>query len=173
MGQLFILQFSSSKKGKTMEPKIIKGIEPKVSREIEILLIEDSPGDVRLTIEALKEAKVSNKLNVVQDGVEAMDYLNRKNLYKDANCPDLILLDLNLPQKDGREVLAEIKNDPKLRQIPVVVLTTSRSEEDILKAYDLYANCYITKPVDFKQFMGVVKSIEDFWLTVVKLPKHK
>jgi two-component system, chemotaxis family, response regulator Rcp1 len=148
-------------------------MEPKGSREIEILLVEDSPGDIRLTIEALKEAKVRNKLNVVKDGVEAMDYLRRECSYKDVKCPDLILLDLNLPLKDGREVLAEIKSDPKLRQIPVVVLTTSRSEEDVLKAYDLHANCYITKPVDFKQFMSVVKSIEDFWLTVVKLPIHK
>jgi two-component system, chemotaxis family, response regulator Rcp1 len=137
---------------------------------VEILLVEDSPGDVRLTVEALKEAKVSNNLSVVQDGVEAMAFLQQKGAYKDAARPDIILLDLNLPRKDGREVLAEIKEDPKLKQIPVVVLTTSRSEQDILKAYDLHANCYITKPVDFKQFMTVVKSIENFWLTVVKLP---
>jgi chemotaxis family two-component system response regulator Rcp1 len=142
-------------------------------KEIEILLIEDSPGDVRLTIEALKEAKVHNRLSVVQDGVEAMEFLQKKGPFKDAVRPDLILLDLNLPRKDGREVLAEIKSDPKLRQIPVVVLTTSRAEEDVLRAYDLHANCYITKPVDFKQFMSVVKSIEDFWLTVVKLPTYK
>lgn len=149
-------------------------MEPKGSKEIEILLVEDSPGDVRLTIEALKEAKVKNRLNVVKDGVEAMDYLQRVcSSYKDAKCPDLILLDLNLPRKDGREVLSEIKSDPKLRHIPIVVLTTSRSEEDVLRAYNLHANCYITKPVDFKQFMSVVKSIEDFWLTVVKLPSHK
>lgn len=144
----------------------------KTGKPVEILLIEDSPGDVRLTIEALKEAKVSNNLSVVQDGVEAMDFLRQKGKYKDATRPDLILLDLNLPRKDGREVLAEVKNDPKLRQIPVVVLTTSRSEQDILKAYDLHANCYITKPVDFKQFMTIVKSVEDFWLTVVKLPPN-
>ena len=137
---------------------------------VEILLIEDSPGDVRLTIEALKEAKIKNNLSVVQDGVDAMEFLQRKGSYKNAIRPDLILLDLNLPRKDGREVLAEIKNTPELRQIPVVVLTTSRAEEDILRAYDLHANCYITKPVDFKQFMSVVKSIESFWLTVVKLP---
>jgi len=137
---------------------------------VEILLIEDSPGDVRLTIEALKEAKIKNNLNVVQDGVDAMDFLQHKGSYKNAIRPDLILLDLNLPRKDGREVLAEIKNTPELRQIPVVVLTTSQAEVDILSAYDLYANCYITKPVDFKQFMSVVKSIENFWLTVVKLP---
>jgi chemotaxis family two-component system response regulator Rcp1 len=148
-------------------------MSPKIGKEIEILLIEDSPGDVRLTIEALKEAKVHNKLSVVQNGEEAMEFLNRKNSYKDAARPDLILLDLNLPRKDGREVLAEIKSDPKLKQIPVVVLTTSRSEEDVLQAYDLHANCYVTKPVDFKQFMSVVKSIEDFWLTVVKLPTHE
>jgi two-component system, chemotaxis family, response regulator Rcp1 len=137
---------------------------------VEILLVEDSPGDVRLTIEALKEAKIKNNLSVVKDGVDAMEFLQHKGSYKNAIRPDLILLDLNLPRKDGREVLAEIKNSPELRQIPVVVLTTSRAEEDILSAYDLHANCYITKPVDFKQFMSVVKSIEDFWLTVVKLP---
>ena len=139
-------------------------------KAIEILLVEDSAGDIRLTIEALKEAKVGNNLSVVQDGVEAMDFLRQKGEYKNAARPDLILLDLNLPRKNGREVLAEIKIDPLLKQIPVVVLTTSRSEADVTKAYDLHANCYITKPVDFKQFMTVVKSIEDFWLTVVKLP---
>jgi two-component system, chemotaxis family, response regulator Rcp1 len=142
----------------------------KSGKEVEILLVEDSPGDVRLTIEALKEAKIKNNLNVVQDGVDAMEFLQHKGSYKNAIRPDLILLDLNLPRKDGREVLAEIKNTPELRQIPVVVLTTSRAEEDVLRAYDLHANCYITKPVDFKQFMSVVKSIENFWLTVVKLP---
>jgi chemotaxis family two-component system response regulator Rcp1 len=142
----------------------------KNAKEIEILLVEDSPGDVRLTVEALKEAKVHNRLSVVQDGVEAMEFLYKKGSFKDVIRPDLILLDLNLPRKDGREVLTEIKSDPKLRQIPIVVLTTSRAEEDVLRAYDSHANCYITKPVDFKQFMSVVKSIEDFWLTVVKLP---
>jgi two-component system, chemotaxis family, response regulator Rcp1 len=142
------------------------------SKIIDILLVEDSPGDVRLTIEALKEAKVANRLSVVSDGVEAIDFLQQKGSYKNAARPDLILLDLNLPRKDGREVLSEIKNDPKLKQIPVVVLTTSRSEADILKAYDLHANCYIAKPVDFKQFMVVVQSIESFWLTVVKLPAN-
>jgi chemotaxis family two-component system response regulator Rcp1 len=164
-GQRFILYFNSIKKGKTMNKKS--------GKEIEILLVEDSPGDVRLTIEALKEAKVNNRLSVVRDGVEAMEFLQKKEPFKDAIRPDLILLDLNLPRKDGREVLAEIKGNPKLRQIPVVVLTTSRAEEDVLRAYDLHANCYITKPVDFEQFMSVVKSIEDFWLTVVKLPTHK
>jgi chemotaxis family two-component system response regulator Rcp1 len=143
------------------------------SKEIEILLVEDSPGDVRLTIEALKDAKVHNRLSVARDGVEAMQFLQKKEPFKDAVRPDLILLDLNLPRKDGREVLAEIKGNLELRQIPVVVLTTSRAEEDVLRAYDLHANCYITKPVDFEQFMSVVKSIENFWLTVVKLPTHK
>jgi chemotaxis family two-component system response regulator Rcp1 len=145
----------------------------KDGKAIEILLVEDSAGDVRLTVEALKESKIRNKLSVVQDGVEAMEFLRQEGIYKDAVRPDLVLLDLNLPRKDGREVLAEIKSDQKLWQIPVVILTTSRSEEDILKAYDLHANCYIAKPVDFKQFMTVVKSIENFWLTVVKLPTQK
>ena len=139
---------------------------------VEVLLIEDSEPDVRLTIEALKEAKVRNRLSVVEDGVEAMDFLTRQGPYADAPRPDLILLDLNLPRKDGRQVLEEIKQDPSLRRIPVVVLTTSRAEEDVLRAYDLHANCYITKPVDFNQFMEVVKSIEHFWLAVVTLPKE-
>ncbi|MGB9624404.1 MAG: response regulator [Phycisphaerae bacterium] len=139
---------------------------------IEILLIEDSVADVRLTMEALKEAKVVNRLSVVDDGVKAIDFLYRRGAYADAPMPDLILLDLNLPRKDGREVLAEIKADANLRRIPVVVLTTSHAEEDILRAYDLHANCYITKPVDFNQFMVVVQTIEDFWLTVVKLPPN-
>jgi chemotaxis family two-component system response regulator Rcp1 len=137
---------------------------------IEVLLVEDNPGDVRLTKEALKEGRLLNKINVVGDGMEAMAYLRREGNYADAVVPDLILLDLNLPKKDGREVLAEIKADPKLRRIPVVVLTTSSAEEDILKTYDLHANCYVTKPVDLDQFIHVVKSIEDFWITVVKLP---
>jgi two-component system, chemotaxis family, response regulator Rcp1 len=140
------------------------------TRPIEILLVEDSPGDVRLTMEALKEAKVLNRLSVASDGVEAMEFLDRRGRFAEAPRPDLILLDLNLPRKDGREVLAEIKAAPELRRIPVVVLTTSRAEADVVKAYDLHANCYITKPVDFKQFIEVVESIEDFWLTVVKLP---
>jgi CheY-like chemotaxis protein len=137
---------------------------------IQILLVEDNPGDVRLTQEALKGAKVANDMHVAKDGVEAMDYLRRRGEHADAPRPDLILLDLNLPRRDGREVLAEIKADPELRSIPVVVLTTSRAEEDILKAYNLNANCYITKPVDFEQFVRVVQSIEDFWLSVVCLP---
>ena len=140
------------------------------SKPIEILLVEDNPGDVRLTIEALKEAKVSNNLHVAVDGVEAMAFLRREGKYAEAPHPDLVLLDLNLPKKDGREVLAEIKSDPALRRIPVVVMTTSKAEEDILRSYDLHANCYITKPVDLDQFITVVKSIEDFWLTIVKLP---
>ncbi len=137
---------------------------------IEILLVEDNPGDVRLTIEALKEGKVSNKINVVMDGMDAMAFLHREGKYKDAPVPDLILLDLNLPKKNGREVLAEIKVDSKLKHIPVVVLTTSQAEKDIIMTYNMHANCYITKPVDFDQFIGVVKSIENFWFTVVKLP---
>jgi chemotaxis family two-component system response regulator Rcp1 len=135
-----------------------------------ILLVEDNPGDVRLTREALKEGKILNELNVVEDGVEALAFLRREGRYADAVRPDLILLDLNLPKKDGREVLQEIKGDGALKKIPVVVLTTSAAERDILKAYDLHANCYITKPVDLEQFMRVVQLIEDFWLTIVKLP---
>ncbi len=135
-----------------------------------VLLIEDNPGDVRLTQEALREGKVRNHLHVAADGVEALAYLRREGQYAKARQPDLILLDLNLPKKNGREVLAEIKGDPELRRIPVVILTVSKAEEDILKSYNLHANCYITKPVDLDQFLGVVKSIEDFWLTVVMLP---
>ena len=137
---------------------------------VEILLVEDNPGDVRLTMEALKEAKLINRLNVVADGVEALEYLHGQGRFAQAPRPDLVLLDLNLPRKDGREVLEEMKNDPSLRTIPVVVLTTSRAEEDMLRAYNLHANCYIAKPVDFTQFMHVVKSIESFWLEIVKLP---
>jgi chemotaxis family two-component system response regulator Rcp1 len=142
------------------------------SAPIDILLVEDNPGDVRLTQEALKEGKILNNLYMARDGVEAISFLRREGEYKDAVRPDLILLDLNLPKKDGREVLTEIKKDEALRRIPVVVLTTSRAEEDIIKTYDCHANCYITKPVDFDQFISVIKSIEDFWLSVVKLP-HK
>jgi len=141
-------------------------------RPVKILLVEDNPGDVRLTQEAFKENKVSNSLNVVEDGLEAMAFLSQVDKYTDAPRPDLILLDLNLPKKDGREVLAEIKEDPDLKSIPVVVLTTSKAEEDIIKSYNLHANCYITKPVDLEQFITVVKSIEDFWLTIVKLPSE-
>lgn len=137
---------------------------------IEILLVEDNPGDVRLTREALKDAKVLNTLHVVEDGVSALDFLYRRPPYADAPKPDLILLDLNLPRKNGREVLAEIKADDRTRMIPVVVLTTSNAEEDVLRAYNLHANCYITKPVDFAQFTNIVRTIEDFWLTIVTLP---
>lgn len=139
-------------------------------RPADILLVEDNPGDVRLTQEALKENKVRNNLSVVEDGLEAMAFLHQAGKYADAPRPDLVLLDLNLPKKDGREVLAEIKEDPNLKHIPIVVLTTSKAEEDIIKSYNLHANCYITKPVDLEQFITIVKSIEDFWLTIVKLP---
>lgn len=140
-------------------------------RPIEILLVEDSEPDARLAIEALREAKVRNRVTVMEDGVEAMRYLRREEPFTAAPHPDLILLDLNLPRKDGRQVLKEIKEDRVLRRIPVVVLTTSKAEEDILKAYDLHANCYITKPVDFGQFMEVVHQIQGFWLSVVALPE--
>lgn len=141
-----------------------------LGRPIEILLVEDSPSDTDLTVEALAAAKISNRLSVVEDGVQAMQFLRRQGGYAQAPRPDLILLDLNLPRKDGREVLADIRADEKLTAIPVVVLTTSQAEKDVLHAYALHANCYITKPVDFQQFMEVVRAIEDFWLTVVKLP---
>ena len=141
-----------------------------MGRPIEILLVEDNPGDVRLTKEALREGKVANNLSVAADGVEALAFLRREGPHANAARPDLVLLDLNLPRKDGRQVLAEIKIDADLRRIPVVVLTTSKAEEDILKTYDLHANCYIAKPVDLEQFIRVVKSIDDFWLTVVRLP---
>lgn len=141
-----------------------------IGKPVEILLVEDNPGDVRLTVEALKDGKVSNNLSVVGDGVEALAFLRGEGKYANASRPDLILLDLNLPRKDGREVLAEIKTDEHLKRIPVVVLTSSEAEQDILKAYDLHVNCYITKPVDLDQFIKVVKSIECFWFTIVKLP---
>jgi len=139
-------------------------------KPIEILLVEDNPGDVRLTQEALRDGKVRNSMHVAADGVEALAFLRRQGRYANASRPDVILLDLNLPKKDGREVLAEIKTDPDLRRIPVVVLTTSEAEEDILRAYNLYANAYVAKPVDLDKFIAVVKSIEDFWLEIVKLP---
>ncbi|MDL1900974.1 response regulator [Anaerolineae bacterium CFX9] len=138
--------------------------------KIDILLVEDSPGDVRLTIEAFKDSKLHNNLNVVGDGVEAMAYLRRQGQYANAPRPDLILLDLNLPRKDGREVLEEIKSDEDLRRIPVVILTTSDDERDILATYNLHANCYITKPVDLSQFIAIVRSIQNFWFSIVKLP---
>ena len=140
------------------------------TRPIEILLVEDSPADVCLTEEALHEGKVVNRLYVVTDGEQAVDFLFRRPPYEDVPLPDVILLDLNLPKKDGREVLAEIKADHRLRKIPVVVLTTSRDEQDVLRAYDLNCNCYITKPVDLMQFIEVVKAIDNFWLSLVTLP---
>ena len=142
-------------------------------QSIEILLVEDNPGDVRLTVEALRDSKVQNKLYVAKDGVEATAFLRREGKYADAPHPDLILLDLNLPKKNGPEVLADIKEDPALKHIPVVILTSSKAEEDIIKTYDLHANCYVTKPIDLEQFMLVVRSIRDFWLTIVKLPKEE
>jgi two-component system, chemotaxis family, response regulator Rcp1 len=142
------------------------------TRPIEILLVEDNPGDVRLTREALLEGKVRNHLNVAGDGVEALAYLRRQDGHANAVRPDVILLDLNLPRKDGREVLTEIKNDPLLKNIPVVILSSSQAEQDIVRAYDLHANCYVSKPMDLDQFIAVVKSIEDFWFTIVKLPSE-
>src|SRR5882724_6400943 len=143
------------------------------NKQVEILLVEDNPGDVRLTMEALKEGKLLNHVSVAEDGVEALALLHHEGKYAGRPRPDLILLDLNLPKKDGREVLAEIKEDPELRHIPVVVLTTSTAEHDVLKTYDLHANCYINKPVDFEQFLEVVKSVGDFWFSVVILPSGK
>jgi CheY-like chemotaxis protein len=137
---------------------------------INILLVEDNPGDIRLTKEVLKDGKIKNNLSVVMDGEEAIFYLKKEGNYADVLTPDIILLDLNLPKKDGREVLAEIKSDSSLMMIPVIVLTTSSAEQDILSTYANYANCYITKPVDFNQFINVIRSIENFWLTIVKLP---
>jgi chemotaxis family two-component system response regulator Rcp1 len=141
-------------------------------RPIHILMVEDDPADVRLTREALKNKKVHTTMDTVEDGIEAMAYLRKEGIYADMQRPDLILLDLNMPRMDGREVLSELQNDPRLRHIPVIVLTTSEGEEDILSAYEMNANCYITKPVDWRQFIKVVELIEDFWLTVVKLPKE-
>lgn len=139
-------------------------------RPIDILLVEDNPGDVDLAREALGMGKLHNNLHVAQDGVVAMEFLRKTGKYVDVPRPDLIILDLNLPKKDGRQVLAEIKADEDLKRIPVVILTTSRAEEDILKTYNLHANCYITKPIDMKQFLHVVQSIEEFWLSIVVLP---
>ncbi len=141
-------------------------------KPIDILLVEDNPGDIRLTVEAFKEGKCCNNLHVVKDGEAVMQFLRRQNPYADAPKPDLILLDLNLPKRDGRSVLQEIKTDQDLKRIPVVILTTSKAEEDILRTYDLHANCYITKPVDIEEFITITRSIENFWLSIVKLPDH-
>ena len=140
------------------------------AKPVDILLVEDNPGDVRLAKEALKECKIDNTVYVVEDGIEALAFLRREGEHEKAPRPDLILLDLNLPKKSGREVLAEVKADPSLRRIPIVVMTVSRDEEDVLKAYNLHANCYITKPIDFGQFIRITQSIEDFWFRIVKLP---
>jgi two-component system response regulator len=144
--------------------------EVPAGRPIEILMVEDNPGDVRLTQEALKDAKIANTLHVVEDGVAALDFLYQRDGYDKAPRPDLILLDLNLPRKNGREVLEEIKQDAQLKTIPVVILTTSKAEVDVSRAYSLHANCYITKPVDFIQFTRIVRTMEEFWLTIVTLP---
>jgi chemotaxis family two-component system response regulator Rcp1 len=141
-----------------------------VNHDIQILLVEDNPGDVRLTIEALRDAKVANQLHHVANGEEAMQFVRRQGSFSDSPRPDLILLDLNLPRKDGREVLQELKGDPELRRIPVIVLTTSSAERDILQSYDLHANCFITKPLDFSEFISAVRSIQHFWLAIVRLP---
>ncbi|MGI0484192.1 response regulator [Pantanalinema rosaneae CENA516] len=143
-----------------------------VARPIEILLVEDNPGDIRLTQEVLKEGKIHNHLNVVEDGEKAIAFLQRTAPYDQAPHPDLVLLDLNLPRRNGLEVLQIIKSNPLLKHIPVIVFTTSQAEEDIISAYSLYANCYITKPIDLGQFINSVKSIENFWLTIVKLPSE-
>jgi two-component system, chemotaxis family, response regulator Rcp1 len=143
------------------------------AKVIDILLVEDNPGDVRLTREALKEGKVLNTLHVVGDGIEALEFLRHEGKYEKSVHPDIIPLDLNLPRMDGRELLAKIKTDPAQRRIPVVILTTSKAEEDIIKSYDLHANCYITKPVDLDKFITVVRSVEEFWFTIVKLPAEK
>jgi CheY-like chemotaxis protein len=145
-------------------------IKKNLSKLVDILLVEDNPGDVRLTKEAFREAKVLNKIYVAKDGVEAMEYLRKEGTFTDRPVPDLILLDLNLPRKNGQEVLAEIKKDPKLKHIPVVILSSSKADEDILKAYNLHANCYITKPVDLNGFAQIMHSMEEFWFTIVKLP---
>jgi two-component system, chemotaxis family, response regulator Rcp1 len=140
------------------------------AKPIQILLVEDSPSDAKLTLKALTLAKVANQVHHVEDGVQAMEFLKRQGTFSGSPLPDLVLLDLNLPKKDGREVLKEMKSDPELSSIPVVVLTTSKAEEDILRSYRLHANCYITKPVNFERFLEVIQSIEDFWLSVVVLP---
>lgn len=164
--QLFNLIYTEAKTKMTDD-------NPLHVRAIEILLVEDNPGDAELTAEALKESKIKNRLHIVEDGEQALLYLRKKEGYEEAILPDLILLDLNLPRKDGREVLEEIKFDPSLRKIPVVVLTTSQAEEDIMRSYDLHANCFVSKPIDFEQFNKVVRKIEQFWFSIVILPSHK
>ena len=144
--------------------------EEVATKPVDILLVEDNPGDARLAREALVDSKIRNEINHVKDGVEAMAYLRRQPPFEAVTTPDLILLDLNLPRMDGRQVLSAIKSDPELKRIPVVILTISKDEEDILRSYNLHANCYITKPIDLTQFINVVRSIEDFWLSIVKLP---
>ena len=141
-------------------------------RAIEILLVDDNPGDVRLTLEAFKDGKLAKNVSIAGDGVEAMEFLRREGEYAAGVRPDLVLLDLNMPKKDGREVLEEVKNDPELRRIPIVVLTTSKAEGDIRKSYDLHVNCYIQKPVDYNEFIKMLRSIEDFWFTTVVLPSN-
>src|SRR5437764_5888115 len=153
-----------------IQPWSSPAMNPSRGEPIEILLVEDSPDDADLTVDALRDGRVRNRVTVIEDGVEAMAYLRREGPYANAVRPDLILLDLNLPRKNGREVLAEVKQDPDLRRIPVVVMTSSDDEKDILAAYNLYVNCYVTKPVDLDQFIGVVESIEHFWFSIVKLP---
>ncbi|MEI8202714.1 MAG: response regulator [Bacteroidota bacterium] len=142
-------------------------------KPIEILMVDDNRGDIRLAMEAIKDAKVTNNIHVVYDGIEAMAFLRKEGIYAEMPRPDIILLDLNMPRKDGREVLEEIKTDPELKRIPVVILTVSQAEEDIIKSYDLHANCYISKPVDLDQFVKIVKSLENFWFTIVKLPPNE
>jgi two-component system, chemotaxis family, response regulator Rcp1 len=146
-------------------------MSPEHQPPVEILLVEDNPADVRLTVEVLRDGRVQNHLSVARDGVEALAFLRREGRYAGAARPDLILLDLNLPGKDGREVLAEVKSSPDLKAIPVIVLTTSADDRDVARSYELHANSYITKPVDFDQFLAAVRSIEDFWLTRVRLPR--
>jgi len=145
-------------------------VNSSTGKPINILIVEDNPGDARLIKEVLNEGKILNDLHIVKDGVEAMEFLHKRGEYAKAPRPDLIILDLNLPKKDGREVLAEVKSDQHLKSIPIVIMTTSNAEEDILKSYNLHANCYITKPIDLNQFIKVVKSIEEFWFSIVKLP---
>lgn len=148
-------------------------IDEPSERTFEILLVEDNPGDARLAMEALRECSIRNRLHRVENGVEAMTFLNREGEYKDMPTPDMILLDLNMPWKDGREVLREVKADADLKRIPIVVLTVSKAEEDILQSYDLHANCYLSKPIDLAEFELMMKAINDFWLNVVKLPRAR